>query len=72
MRFLSNLISGFGWGVPYFRRKENVVVLNLFNPVRTRFGVSHLNFVICGFLQNIYGDSLRIVKSCDNEVVFEF
>lgn len=71
LKFISNLISGFGWGVPYFKKSGNVIKLTILNPPVTKYGPSHVRYKINGFLNEIYGKSFKIKKVSSNEVIFE-
>ncbi|MBS3087394.1 hypothetical protein J4226_02255 [Candidatus Pacearchaeota archaeon] len=71
LKFVSNLISGFGWGIPHFKKRGNVVILFIVNPLRTRYGVSHIKYIINGFLNQMYGKNFKIKKSENQEIIFE-
>ncbi len=71
LKFITNLISGLGWGVPYFKKNGDVIVLSILNPPVTKYGASHSRYVINGFLNEIYRENFKIKNTSHYKVVFE-
>jgi len=71
LKFVSSLISGFGWGVPHFKKNRDVIILTISNPPITRYGVSHVRYVINGFLNEIYGKIFNITSASDYKIIYE-
>ena len=71
---IRNMLSSFGWGLPYHIKKEDKVIFYLVNPPIKGNSAFYLAFIINGYINYIYKKNFRLnlIKSKKDLFVFEF
>ena len=60
LKFIKNLLSAFGWGVPFFREKEGKILVNFLHPPVSKYGITYQAAVLSGYLGYIYSKKFEI------------
>ena len=68
--FVVNVLSGLGWGVPYFIHRKNEVVVRFLNPPFSKYGVLGRAFVLNGIVNSVFGTSYFLKSAVDSEFVY--